>query len=303
MVRTKLWRTKVRAYESVAPYAARIAERMSATTMATLEYPFIPSARWGWGRPGHRDLQDILAAGDEHYAEIMGRIKRRAADFDDIPRSPGPGVFGWDNGYLPGLDALRLYDALLERRPALYLEVGSGFSTLFVRRAIDRNGLATRIESIDPSPRADVDSSCDVVHRQGLGEVDQSVFEQLQAGDMVFVDGSHTAFMGSDSVIALLEVVNSLPAGVLVGIHDIFLPWDYPPEWSQRWYGEQYLVAAFLLGGASRGDSPWAVDFASFYVSRLTGLTGGDHPLWDVVGDPPGRVGSGLWLERRPTFL
>lgn len=297
--RMSLWRGKVRGYRTATPYALRTASHLSGTTVAALEYPFTPAARWGWGRPPLGPVLDILAAQTDRYAEIVDRLKGYAGDFDDIPRRPRPGVFAWENEYFTGLDAIRLYDALVERRPAMYMEVGSGYSTLFARRAIKARELPTRIESIDPFPRADVDTACDVVHRKGLAEVDMSVFERLQEGDVLFVDCSHTAFMNSDSVIAFFEVVTSLPAGVLVGIHDIFLPWDYPPEWSGRWYGEHYLVAAFLLGVASGRESPWAVDFASFYVSQLTELTKGDDRLWDVIGDPPGRFGSGMWLERR----
>lgn len=179
------------------------------------------------------------------------------------------------------------------------MEIGSGYSTLFAGRAIQTRRLGTRIESIDPFPRADVNSACDVVHRKGLADIDMSVFDRLRAGDILFVDCSHTAFMSSDSVIAFFEVIVGLPAGVLVGIHDVFLPWDYPPDWSLRWYGEQYLVAAFLLGMASGGQLAWTVDFASFYVSSLTELTQGNDRLWEVIGDPPGRFGSGMWLERR----
>lgn len=41
--------------------------------------------------------------------------------------------------------------------------------------------------------------------------------------------------------------LSQLPLGVLVGIHDIDLPWDYRPGWAIRYYNEQYLLAVHLL--------------------------------------------------------
>ena len=66
----------------------------------------------------------------------------------------------------------------------------------------------------------------------------------LSAGDMVFIDNSHRAFQNSDVTVFFTEVLPALPAGVAYGIHDIFLPDDYPAGWSDRFYNEQYLLAA-----------------------------------------------------------
>ena len=60
-----------------------------------------------------------------------------------------------------------------------------------------------------------------------------------------------------------LDILPQLPKGVLVGIHDIFLPFDYPPEWTGRMYNEMYMLAAYLLG---RRDN--AIEFAAFWMSR-----------------------------------
>ena len=80
--------------------------------------------------------------------------------------------------------------------------------------------------------------------------VDMSLWERIQPGDMVFMDGSHRVFTNSDAVAFFLDVLPALPGGVLVGVHDIYLPYDYPPEIWERYYSEQYLLAAWLLGGA-----------------------------------------------------
>ena len=144
-----------------------------------------------------------------------------------------------------------LYGFLREREPRQYVEIGSGVSTLCARRAIQDGGLATRITSIDPQPRADVDAACDHVIRAPLEQVDLGLFDDLGEGDIVFMDGSHHALANSDTVAFFLDVLPALPDGVLVGVHDILLPDDYPPEWADFHWSEQYLVAAYLL---ARGD-------------------------------------------------
>jgi hypothetical protein len=132
------------------------------------------------------------------------------------------------------------------------------------------------------------------VHRVPLEGADVSVFTQLQAGDILLIDGTHTVFMGSDTVVAFLEALPELSPGVLVGVHDIFLPWDYPPEWANRWYAEHYLVATMLLAR----PADWKVVFPTWYVRNETRLSDDLDEVWEVIGDPPGRTGSSIWLER-----
>jgi hypothetical protein len=71
----------------------------------------------------------------------------------------------WVNGWLPGLDGAAIYSFLRERRPSLYLEIGSGNSTLFAARARRDGDLPTAIVSIDPQPREDIDGMCDEIYR------------------------------------------------------------------------------------------------------------------------------------------
>jgi hypothetical protein len=166
-------------------------------------------------------------------------------------------------------------------RPALYVEVGSGNSTKFVRRAIRDHGLATRVVSIDPQPRAEVDGLCDEIIRTPLEDADLSVFGRLEAGDVLFVDNSHRCLQNSDVTVVFLEVLPELRPGVLVGWHDIFLPDDYPAWWSDRYYSEQYLLATWLLGGAGRAE----IVFPAWYVAQHTDLSAARlAALWSELG-------------------
>jgi Methyltransferase domain len=133
-----------------------------------------------------------------------------------------------------------------------YVEVGSGFSTRLPRRAIDDSAASTKLFSIDPSPRADIDRLCDEIHRVSLQEVSRDVFDAFRAGDILVVDATHMAHMNSDVVVLFTEVFPPLAPGELIGMDDVFVPWDYPAEWTSRWYSEQYLLPLARPDLASR---------------------------------------------------
>jgi len=156
---------------------------------------------------------------------------------------------GWINRWIPPLDAASLYFLIHSYRPRRFIEIGSGVSTKFIRRALSDCGLTTSLESIDPFPRAEVDSLCDVVHRVPFEDAPLDVFDSLAHNDIVFVDNSHRAFQNTDVTVFFTEVLPRLPSGVVYGLHDIMLPADYPEEWEARMYNEQYLLAAYLIGG------------------------------------------------------
>ncbi len=85
--------------------------------------------------------------------------------------------------------------------------------------------------------------------------MDLALFRELQAGDVLFIDSSHRCFMNSDVTVLFLEVLPNLPPGVLVQVHDIFIPYDYPREWVERYYAEQYLLSCYLLLGVREAAS------------------------------------------------
>jgi hypothetical protein len=212
-----------------------------------------------------------------------------------IPRrQTAPSEPCWENDYWGSLDALMQCAALRRRNPARYVEIGSGFSTLFARRAVTDFELRTKIVSIDPHPRTDVVDGCDEVIRAPLEAAGLEVFQRLEPGDVVLFDGSHVALMGTDTTFFHLEVVPRLAPGVLVGVDDIFLPWDYPPTWEGRIYGEQYLVAAYLLGGGAG----WDIRFPGWWLVEHSPLAPAFASLWPVVENRFGRRAGSFWFER-----
>ena len=145
-----------------------------------------------------------------------------------------------------------------ERKPQHIVEVGSGHSTRVLSRALGGVG---EIVAIDPAPRADIVDLPGVrVVPSTLQAAPLELFDGLKAGDVLFIDSSHILMPGSDVDILLNRVLPRLPAGVLVHIHDIFLPFDYPPIWGWRAYNEQQGVLPLLTTGAYRPlfSSVWA---------------------------------------------
>ena len=255
-----------------------------------------PVARFGYGRPEHPEILAMVEKNRASYAERLAGF----VELDQLSAIPVHGQKSgrtpyWDNGWLPALDGLALYGLLAERNPRRYLEVGSGNSTKFARRAIDDHCLRTAVTSIDPQPRALVDTLCDNVIRERLEDVAVDVFAGLEADDIVFLDGSHRVFTGSDVTVFFLEILPLLRPGVLVHIHDILLPRDYPPEWRYRYYSEQYLLAAFLLAQPARFE----VVLPNAFIDGDEQLRGLLDPLWQRIGFTEKYLPTSFWLRVR----
>ncbi len=275
-------RVAARLKTDLAALAQGTADPPKDPTHIVLDYPVRPRSRYGHGRPTHPEMAALLARGRDRYREQLNQIMAYSEQLSRIPAHPGSTPEpAWINGYIPGLDGAALYAFVADRAPAMYFEVGSGNSTRFGRRAIRDAGLRTRIVSVDPAPRADIDGVSDEVIRTPLEDANLGVLDQLRPGDVVFVDNSHRVLQNSDATVVFLELLPRLPAGVLVGLHDIFLPDDYPDEWNDRYYSEQYALATFLLGG----HAGFLIELPAFYVSRhdpeLAAITA---PLWEAPG-------------------
>ncbi len=166
----------------------------------------------------------------------------------------GPGPLDPANDQFPRQDAALLYGLVHHLRPERFVEVGSGWSTTVTTRAIADAGLRTALTCIEPYPRDFVRGMDGIDLRvEKVEHTPPGVFDALAAGDVLFVDSSHVAKTGSDVVHLVLEVLPRLARGVVVHVHDIFIPEDYPSDWIEAGFGwnEQYVVQAFLAGHAT----------------------------------------------------
>lgn len=249
-------------------------------------------------RPELSEVRALLEQGRQRYVQRLNSVLDHTEQLTRIPLLgvEKGAVPYWGNTWLPPLDALALYGFLAAERPTRYLEIGSGNSTKFARRAIDDLGLNTRITSIDPEPRAGIDHLCDRVLRIPLQDADPAVFEELEPGDILFLDGSHRLHMGSDVMAFFFDVLPRLAPGVLVQVHDIMLPADYPESWRWRYYSEQYLLAALLTAAPSRFD----IELPSAFVHADPELRQLVEPLWRRLGVTVHHHPGSFWWRHTP---
>ena len=220
------------------------------------------------------------------YAEHREDCRRLLAAAED-PRHYNP-----INNYFSPADACPSYLIARIFRPKTWFEIGSGNSTRVVRQAISDGNLATKLICIDPYPRVDISSVADEVIRSEVQTMPvHSIVDRLNRNDVLFIDSSHELKAGGDVPYLLLNVIPKLRAGVIVHIHDVFLPYDYPRRWVQEYpaWDEQYVVQAMLQFGSSL-DVVWP----GYYVqknrpeisSMLDFLTEGRaQSLWLRVAD------------------
>lgn len=251
---------------------------------------FLPYRHAGAVRPvPYPALEPLFAAAMPACAAVLKRIdelESRLLAIDGPPPQPR-----WNQDWFPRLDAAALYAIVEQRRPRGILEVGSGHSTRFMVRAIRDHGIACDVTCIDPAPRADIEGLPLTLRRRVLSHDDLDLAGSLRAGDILFVDSSHLAMPGTDVDLLLNGMLPRLRPGVLVHLHDIFLPDAYPAAWEWRGYNEQLPVACLLHSGG------YALRFASHFVAtrhaqRLEEGVLGKLPL--VAGAHEGS----LWLEK-----
>jgi len=194
------------------------------------------------------------------------------------------------------LDSRALFVFLQAVRPKRMIEVGSGFSSLLVADVNQRFlGNACEFTCIEPYPREFLKRGVPGMSRlliERVERVDPAEFTRLEAGDILFIDSSHVAKTGSDVNFLFFEVLPLLRPGVLVHVHDIFLPLEYPRQWvisDNRSWNEQYVLQALLMY-----STRFKVMFGCAYAATHLGSA--------VVAalarpDGHGMGGGSLWIE------
>jgi SAM-dependent methyltransferase len=191
-------------------------------------------------------------------AEIGGHVD----ELRDIPQeSSDPSVYAWKNPFFNNADALAYYGMIRSRKPARVIEIGCGWSSLLLAKAVLANdaqtGRRTEVTQVEPYPRKNVLKALPShwkLHESILQRAPLELFETLQAGDVLFYDGSHVSKAASDVNWFFFEVLPRVARGVIIHVHDIFFPNDYPEDWimnrGQTW-NEQYILHALLAGGSN----------------------------------------------------
>lgn len=161
--------------------------------------------------------------------------------------------FFYNNTFFESGDAEILYSMVRRYKPKKVIEIGAGYSTRMIKRALKKNreeGAVAEQICIEPFSNPWLEQlGVDKIIRSKVEDIDLSLFDELEEGCLLVIDSSHTLRTGGDVYIEYLHILPRLQKGVIIHIHDIFLPFVYPRQWvvsDRRFYTEQYLLQAFL---------------------------------------------------------
>lgn len=249
-----------------------------------------------------RSLRDI--PGVELNCEQQQSLLHELAQFyqnDLFPQhKTNEARYYFENDFFSYADAIFLQAIIRHLRPTRIIEVGSGFSSAVILdtndRFFDRGIQCTFIE---PNPQRlqtllnKGDDSAATVLTTPVQNVASDAFQDLQRGDILFVDGSHVLKTGSDVNDLLFRVLPSLQHGVWVHFHDVFYPFEYPRKWvlqDLRCWNEAYALRAFL-----QFNSEFHIRLWNDYISIAHSET-----LRQLFPLAQRNTGGGLWIERGP---
>jgi hypothetical protein len=262
----------------------------------------LAATRERWGKPSSLlGVPYDLAAMKTKLAELINAYQR---EFSALVPYEQAVELGFGPGY-PRFDAEILYATLRARKPARYVEVGSGLSTYYASLAAQRNaseGQSMQITCVEPYPFAALKTipGITVIERE-VQDVDVELFTSLGDDDILFIDSSHIVRLDGDVPFLFLEVLPALSSGPLIHIHDIPFPyhfpypaeyWIYKQTWPM-WWNESMLLHALLCGNR---------DFAVELSTPLIRFHDEDF-LRSVVPDYRGikeepNTFSSIWIKR-----
>lgn len=191
-------------------------------------------------------------------------------------------------------DATCLHFMLRLIKPKRMIEVGSGWSSAV---SLDTNEFylnkAMEISFIEPYPdtlNKILKEDDYEIRKCGLEEVDLSYFEQLEKGDILFIDSTHVSKIGSDVNYLLFEILPRLKSGVYIHFHDIFYPFEYPYDWIKQegWiWNELYMLRTFLMNNKDYKMIFFFDYLTKRYPEKIRECLNMDDPS-----------GGSLWIEK-----
>jgi hypothetical protein len=227
------------------------------------------------------------------FTQLMRTIDKQKSSFAKFcaPSLNSVG-YSFDNDYFSSPDTEVLYTLIGTYRPKRIVEVGSGNSTKVMLQSVRDYELDTQIVSVDPHSRVDVTHLADVVHRSCVEDLDAAqVASWLEPNDILFIDSSHLIAIGSDIPFLYFHVLPRLRPGVLVHIHDIFLPYEYPKDWivDYKWgFNEQILLNAILIW-----SDTFSILWPGFYLQKSNPEFSSSFPY------SKGRRAQSFWLLKK----
>ena len=238
------------------PVAFHYYQPIMKSSQLNLDYDKYENAMTGidWRESAQLELLDSI-----NFREEVKDIPLEHTGRFDVPH--------FNNPFYPHWDALSLYGMIRKHKPARIIEIGSGFSTLFAKLAVNKNlaesGKDCEMTCIEPFEKPWLEENGIEVIREMVENVDRTIFASLKAGDILFIDSSHQIRPRGDVLFEFLDLLPIIPEGVIVQVHDIYLPRNYPRQWIEKYryfYNEQYLLQALLMN-SGRYEIMLAVNF------------------------------------------
>jgi Methyltransferase domain len=246
-----------------------------------------------WTQPSDLLGIDINEAMQLDLLRFFSKFRDEYKRFPTKPTT-GENQFYLNNLLFDGVDALVAYCMVRHFQPRLIIEVGGGFSSLVLGDAAVRNK-DSALTCVEPFPRGflrDGFPGLQSLIEKKVQDIDLNFFSQLRADDMLFIDSSHTVKIGGDVNYLFLEVLPRLKPGVIVHVHDIFLPFEYRRDWvldEFRFWTEQYLLQAFLMF-----NSEFEVLMANSYLAHYH-----QEDFKAAFPDLPNWGGGSFWMRRK----
>ena len=223
-------------------------------------------------------------------------------EYDQIPvtKTEKPGEFYLNNGSYQFVDACIYYCMIRENKPKRIIEIGAGNSTLLAIKGLLKNqeetGHLGDLISIEPYPNALLKNGIlglSKLYEKKLEDIDTQIFGELESNDILFIDSSHVLRIGGDVKRIYLDILPKLNKGVLVHIHDVFMPYEYPKEWVYKYlyfWNEQYVLQSFLTFNNSF-EIIWAGNYIkSDYPKKLAEAF--------TTFDPISKKVASFWIKK-----
>lgn len=189
---------------------------------------------------------------DEQCRNLIEICQRSEAEFRGNHTYLTGVAAGWGPGF-GYIEAQALHGFIRYFKPRQIVEVGAGVTTHCMLAAVRLNEKESSrdclITSIEPYPSDQLRRAPVKLIAQPVQTVEHNVFQALDSGDLLFIDSSHAVKTGSDVTFLILEILPRLNSGVLVHLHDVYLPYDYRPDILHSFFDwqETALLHVFLI--------------------------------------------------------
>lgn len=226
-----------------------------------------------------------------HYADELAALPMK---------KPAVDRFGYENTTYAEGDAEMLYNMIRRFRPRRIVEVGSGQSTLMAMEAIAANrredaAYECRVTCVEPYEQPWLERLGVDVIRKRVEDCPDDLVRSLAANDFFFIDSSHVIRPQGDVLHLYQRLLPLVAPGVIVQVHDVFTPRDYPAKWvidDRRLWNEQYLMEAFLAFNPA------------FEVLLAVNWLANDRRDWLSEACPmlmkkPGKQPGAFWFRRK----